>query len=348
MMSEFQLHIGSDPPPWVPRGGSEPQDPHGSHRLGPSGAVFDWWRRHPAGVRYGWASRSHADQSGSAAALAVGLVQPAFLRGERAEFLELVALWNDFEGGSGLGRARPVRSLGERFASELGGHAPDLFPVFYGVPNRRAHRLGRRSLGFEILRSENRLEAALDRLEPPGSGSSAVEIEEVERFPEDVLELFQRFAQGREALLVRDAQRLDWRFVDHPERRYSVALARRGGVLAGYVVVRADGGAELPAGGQAWEGRPSLLIADWLVPTDDSEASAALLTWAGARARSASLEHIATSVPTKSPEWLRFQKAGFRVFGAHDYVAFRSFQRPYIMSWLFEHWYATLGDDQRG
>ena len=49
-------------------------------------------------------------------------------------------------------------------------------------------------------------------------------------------------------------------------------------------------------------------------------------------------------VPDTAPEWLAFQERGFRVHGTREYLCFRSFQRPAIMSWLFKHWHYTRGD----
>jgi len=49
-------------------------------------------------------------------------------------------------------------------------------------------------------------------------------------------------------------------------------------------------------------------------------------------------------VPDTSPEWRLFQRLGFRVRGTRDYLCFRSFQRPAIMSWVFKNWSYTRGD----
>ena len=53
-------------------------------------------------------------------------------------------------------------------------------------------------------------------------------------------------------------------------------------------------------------------------------------------------------VPDSAPEWLLLQRLGFRVRGTREYLCFKSFQRPAIMSWLFEHWSYSRGDTLRG
>ena len=36
-----------------------------------------------------------------------------------------------------------------------------------------------------------------------------------------------------------------------------------------------------------------------------------------------------------------------RARGTDEYLVFKSFQKPYVMSWLFANWYYTQGDTQR-
>jgi hypothetical protein len=244
-------------------------------------------------------------------------------------FLEVGDVFDDFASGAGLARARPLLAAGRAFAEEFGGFAPEKHPVMDGVPDRRAHRLGLKHLGWEVLRSENRLVLELARAgaEPPAGD---VELEEPERFPPDVERAFAAYAAGRLAVLVRDAAYLDWRYAARPG--FARAVARRAGACVGAAVVR---------GGWLHE----------LVAAPDDEATlAALLAWARARARADARGASATLsavVPDTAPEWLLLQRRGFRVAGTDEYLCFRSFQRPAIMSWLFHHWSYSRGDTLR-
>jgi len=294
-------------------------------------AQWAWWSANPDGLCLG----SARDGEGRLCAAVVGLRHRARLAGETTHFLEIVDVFNAFDAGQGLRRARGYLELNRAFADEFCGRMPEGIPLAYGVPNRRAHRLGLRHLGYEILRSENKL-----TLHPDGIASppTSTQIEEVERCPDEIQAAFERSTAGYEAVIERDAARLDWRFAAHPTHAYRIAVARRDGELTGYVVYRRG----------TWDGVERGLIADWAVPTDDGESRHALLAWVAARVRADGLEAITFSVPDRSREWSLFQELGFRASGTHDYLVFRSFQKPYVMSWLFENWFYTLADTERG
>ena len=250
-----------------------------------------------------------------------GRRRPALLRGEEVSFVQVTEVYNDFDSGAGLARANALQAAGEAFARELGGHAPEGHPVMFGVPNRRAHRFGLRRFKWEILRSEGEL-----RVRPTGlvvGAAPGVEVIEAERFPDEVDLLFRNFAASREAILIRDVQRLEHRYGG---RGCVVALARKGGALAGYAVY--DSGR----------------LVDWVVPAEDVGVAGALCVWADERARAEGHERLATTFPDTAPEWMLFQRLGFHVHAGHDYTVFRSFQKPFVMSWLFQNWYYTPGD----
>jgi hypothetical protein len=298
-----------------------------------SEALWRWrTRANPDGACLGVAR----DEAGRVRAAIVGVRRAARLAEERVAFLEITDLFNDFEAGRGLARARAYVELGEGFSRAFGGAAPEKHPLMWGIPTRRAHRIGLARHGFEILRTQSRLSSEVRRFAP--GGASDVELEDVERFPADAGELFERFARGRGALLERDAARLDWRYALHPERRYRIALARRAGALVGYAVCRLG----------AWGGESGALLVDWCVPPEERGVGSALLAWAGFLARRGGAARLVTSVPDKSPEWALFQDRGLRVSATDEVLAFRSFQKPYVMSWLFAHGFLLLGDGERG
>lgn len=251
-------------------------------------------------------------------------------QGGEVFWLEVGDLFNDFSAGTGLVRARALLEAGRAFAEAFGGFAPEKHPVLYGLPDRRAHRLGLRHLEWEVLRSENELFVPLPGTPPrPLAGAGTVKLEEPARFPDEVERAFERGSEGREAVLVRDAALLNWRYVDRPGAAFARVLARRAGEPVGYAVRR---------GGRLFE---------WGARPDDEEAVQALVAWARDGARAAGEVELTAVFPDSAPEWLLFQRLGFRVRGTGEYLCFRSFQRPAIMSWLYRNWSYTRGDTLR-
>jgi hypothetical protein len=264
------------------------------------------------------------DERGEAVAGIAATRHRARLEGSEVFWLEVGDLFNDFARGSGLARARPLLDAGRAFAETFGGFAPEKHPVMYGTPGRRAHRIGLKHLDWEVLRSENELALGASRTLP--TPARDVLVEEVARFPSEVERVFLGFAEGRAAVLVRDQAYLDWRYADRPDARFERGLARRAGEIVGYAVQR--------------EGR----LLDLCARADDENAIVALLGWARARSRAGVLAMV---VPDTAPEWLLLQRLGFRARGTREYLCFRSFQRPAIMSWLFHHWSYSRGDTLR-
>ena len=300
------------------------------------------WR----GESPGGAFVAEARHRGELRAVVCGVRHRVRLEDQDTTFLEVVDVVNDFDAGAGLHRAAAILEAGKCFAAELGGRVGDGSPLAYGIPNRRAHRLGLARLKTEILRSENVLVSVLGTFhpvtgdDPPVSRESlaGIDVEEVSSIPSAIDGVFPTFAEGRPAVGVRDAAWIDWRFLRHPEREYRVAVARRAGEIRGYAVLRQG----------EYAGHAGGILVDWIVPPGEPAASWELLVWASEVTRAAGGDRLVCNVPDKSPEWAGFQAVGFRVHGTDEYLVMRSFQKPYIMSWLFAHWFYTLGDSERG
>lgn len=293
---------------------------------GPTRALAELrWRygAAPHGARVAFAR----DGAGEVIAGIAATRHRARLEGTEVHWLEVGDLFHDFAHGRGLARARPLRAAGEAFTEAFGGFPPDKHPVLYGLPNRRAHRFGLRVLEWEVLRSENEL--VLDLARAPAEAGREVEVQPVERFPADVERAFEAFAAGRAAILVRDAAMLNWRYAERPGEPCTRLLARRSGEPVGWAVERAG------------------LLLDWGARPDDTPTVAALLHGATASARRAGARTLAAVFPDTAPEFQLFQRLGFRVRGTREILCFRSFQRPAIMSWLFQHWSYTRGDTLR-
>ena len=79
-------------------------------------------------------------------------------------------------------------------------------------------------------------------------GPGATSIVEVDRFGPEIDELWERTRGDYPVIFPRDARFLNWRFVDCPELGYRRFVAKRGGRVVGYVVLRRAEPVELPHG----------------------------------------------------------------------------------------------------
>jgi len=119
--------------------------------------------------------------------------------------------------------------------------------------HRRAHVVARLACSvFQFHRIFPRLTNPLlrlrDFLERSLRRPGATRITEVDRFGPEVDELWERTRGDYPAIFPRDAQFLNWRFVDCPEPRYRRFVAARDGRVVGYVVLRRAEPVELPHG----------------------------------------------------------------------------------------------------
>ena len=232
------------------------------------------------------------------------------------------------------------------FSDTYGGPPPKEAPVHYGMPTRRAYRIGKKQMDYQAVRNQNYLAADPERLHARAGarGLARIHVEEVDRFPDDVTDLFESARRGRGAIAVRDRTYLDWRFTAHPELDYSIALARRstpGRELVGYAVSRRASfdGHVSPGGG------PGELVCDWLVAPGEDEASRALWAWLSDRATlDGTKSDVICVLPETCPEFTAFQRAGFRVHPSGYYAVGFHYHGPYPMRWLYHHWYYTLAD----
>lgn len=297
-----------------------------------SPALWEWRLRHPGGAHLA----VRRDALGQVRAALLGLAHPARLAGESVRFLECLELFQDREKGRELVHSSPLSELCKAFASHFGGRGPEAIPVMYGWPTRRAHRYLLSQEKAEVLRSEERLRADEATLQHwSQSRIPGLELVSIERFEQDMEAFFERFAEGREALLVRDAERLNWRFAEHPEREYACVLVKRAGELVGYGVLRMG------------ENQAAQLV-ECIALDVQSQATQALLGWAARWSLEQGASSLVFGVSTWSPEYRQFQGLGFRVEDSEEYMLFRSFQKPFIMSWLFRGWFYSAGDLERG
>jgi len=259
--------------------------------------------------------------------------QRVLLEGRPASYSQAVDSMTDRNLARGLKSPGWFVLTGWPFAERFLGLRPDQDPMLWGAPVPPAWRIGRAFFGYRFLRPLMKLAAAPDDVR--AERRAGVELEEPARFPEDVDELFPRAAAPHAAIAVRDRAQLDWRYVENPDRGYSIALARRAGRLRGYCVYQQAGFDD-----QAGQG----LVCDWLVEPGEDAATETLLAWLAARARADGAPALVATFPESCVEWLSFQRAGLRIAPTRHFLVARTYPRWLSMRWLREHWYYTLGD----
>jgi hypothetical protein len=108
------------------------------------------------------------------------------------------------------------------------------------------------------------------------------DVEPIRRFDFTFTELWERLADRFELAVRRDAAYLNWRYIEPPHVRYSIAALKRDGRAEGYAVYRHA---------QEPRGRVTLLV-DFLADTHDEIGFKTLLRWVDAEARQAGSDKI--------------------------------------------------------
>ncbi len=108
------------------------------------------------------------------------------------------------------------------------------------------------------------------------------DVEPIRRFDASFTDLWERLADRFELAVRRDAAYLNWKFIEPPHVRYSVAALKRDGRPEGYAVYRHA---------QEPRGRVTLLV-DFLADTHDEMGFKTLLRWVDAEAREAGSDKI--------------------------------------------------------
>ena len=110
------------------------------------------------------------------------------------------------------------------------------------------------------------------------------EVRVIRHFDDRFNRLWDRVAAKFALAVRRDAAYLNWKYIQPPHVRYTVAVLERGEEAAGYVVYRHA---------QEPRGRVTLLV-DWLADPDDAAAVTTLARWVDREARAADSDKIRT------------------------------------------------------
>jgi hypothetical protein len=271
------------------------------------------------------------EDGGEVLAQYAGLPVRARLGGRDVLFCQAVDSMSARDERPGLARRGLFSACCEAFRAAWSGEGEDRHVFVYGLPAANAWRVGRAQLGYGFLR-----EGLVHVLDVRGAASAGgdVEVREVERFGAEADELFERVAREHEALVVRDARYLNWRFAAAPSRAYVSAIAWVGGRAAGLAVWRRG----------TFEDQDGGLVCEWLVPADEPRAAQALLAWLVRRTQARGATHLFALAAPHSREWLGFQQAGFRVRRARNLWAAHSHVRAHSLRWFARHFHVTFSD----
>lgn len=224
-------------------------------------------------------------------------------------------------------------TLGRAYYDLYCGAGDDRQAFNYGWPVP-AWRIGQRYLRYENVRDWNFLarEIPVDpaqlRKVPDG-----LEVRPVARFGADIDALSERLRAGVRLTLVKDAAYLNWRFADHPTRRYrSLECRDRDGVLRG-AAVDTVGDFRRPH---------TSFVLELLVDPGDTDALQALLAACERRARAEETGAIAGVWSPVDPLFRALQRHGYEVWDSGYFLVAAAFAVDAMA--LRDAWAFTMGD----
>ena len=166
----------------------------------------------------------------------------------------------------------------------------------------------------------------------------AAEVARIRRFDDEFATLWDRLAPKFAFIVRRDPRYLNWKFVEPPHVRYTVAALRRGGELQGYAVYR-----------HVWEprGRVTLLV-DFLADPEDEPGTLTLLRWVDREARGANSDKIRVFCLHEGFRRIMRRSGYFTVKSAAEFSArINAIEVPHGFYQHTERWHVTLGDSDQ-
>lgn len=173
---------------------------------------WDWaFVKNPAGRRI-WV----AEHEGQVVAQCAALPYRVHIDGREHSFTQGVDSMVHPDHRRGLRRPGLFVATARPFFEQYGGFGGDI--LHYGWPVEPAWRIGKTFLGYEIIRTQTIHFRDMD----PGPSDLPTGVERVERFDDSVEKLYDRCRSHWGASTRRDADYLNWRFVDCPRADYDI------------------------------------------------------------------------------------------------------------------------------
>jgi GNAT superfamily N-acetyltransferase len=164
------------------------------------------------------------------------------------------------------------------------------------------------------------------------------EVQLIRHFGDGFTRLWDRVAPRFGFAVRRDAAYLNWKYIQTPHVRYTVAALLRDGEPAGYVVYRHT---------QEPRGRVTLLV-DFLTEPDDEAGLLTLLRWVDREARAADSDKIRTFALHDGFRKLLRKSGYFQVKSTMDFVAkINAVAVPDAFYKTTADWHVTLGDSDQ-
>jgi predicted N-acetyltransferase YhbS len=165
------------------------------------------------------------------------------------------------------------------------------------------------------------------------------EIQTIRQFGETFTRLWERIAVKFTFAVRRDAAYLNWKYIQAPHVRYTIAsLERTPGETSGYVVYRHA---------QEPRGRVTLLV-DFLADPDDTDGVLTLLRWVDREARAADSDKIRTFAMHEGFRKLLRKSGYYPVKSTMEFVAkVNAVPVPPRFYDNTERWHVTLGDSDQ-
>lgn len=285
------------------------------------GRSFDW--EYLEGPMRAWGHVART-RRGDVAALYATQPARAWGAGGGRVLAQVIDSMVDPEHRAGLKRPGLFVNTAQRFFEVHG----DPNAIYYGWPLPEAWRVGERFLDYGLIGPWNLLirELGEGRVEVPG-------VRVLESFDHRAGWLWERCADEMRLSIVRDAERLRWRYLDAPGKPYvCMGVPDGAGNLGGLAVLREE-----------WRAGVAALV-DWVVPTDEPEVGEDLRRAVEARARGAGAGALAVALPSWSRWFDHFVGRDYLVHPSDYLLVARSFDRRFDLDDLREGLWLGLGD----
>jgi len=164
------------------------------------------------------------------------------------------------------------------------------------------------------------------------------EVRVIRQFDERFDALFARVSPAFAFIVKRDSAYLNWKYIQAPHVRYSVAVLERDGEAAGYIVYRHV---------QEPRGRVTVVV-DWLTDPTDPTSLLTLLRWVDREARAADSDKIRAFAMHAGYRKVLRQSGYFAVKSTMEFVAkVNAIELPASFYKQTDTWHVTLGDSDQ-
>ncbi|MBL8753746.1 MAG: hypothetical protein JNK15_10640 [Planctomycetes bacterium] len=223
--------------------------------------------------------------------------------------------------------------LGQDLLQRWIGRGDDRATLVFGLPVV-SWRSGAQHLGWQLVRDWDVCFRPVVDGERPRQVPADLAVHAVPRFDDTIDELFARLERGTQLTTVRDHTWLNWRYADHPTRRYHLFACRERatGVLRGIAVYGTSDLTRTHSG----------FVLDALHDEADHDTRVALVAALEAQARADRAAMLYAVWSAHDPHFLAWQELGYRVRGTPWFLAATSTVYDPVV--LRQNWRFTLGD----